>query len=92
MDKRLEKLKEYIPEQPLLSSYEIDAILSSIDEDLEVLEILKKKEVAIDELKNCIKHDSENRPALEEYNSFAGDKKSLTQEEFNKIKEWLENE
>lgn len=63
-----------------------------IEKDLEVLEILKKKEIAIDELKNCIKHDSEDRPALEEYNAFAGDKKSLTQEEYMLLKEWLSNE
>lgn len=67
-------------------------IFEIIEKDLDVLEILKKKEVAIDELKNCIKEDSKNYPALEEYNAFAGDKNSLTQEEFDLLKEWLEDE
>lgn len=66
--------------------------IAIIENDLGVLDILNKKEVAIDELKNCIKNDSEDRPALEEYNAFAGDKNSLTQEKFNKIKGWIENE
>lgn len=55
----------------------------------QILYILKEKEVAIDELKNCIKNDSEDRPALEEYNAFAGDENSLTQEEFDLLKGWL---
>lgn len=32
---------------------------------------------------------SKELEALEEYNAFAGDKNSLTEEEFNLLKRWL---
>ena len=53
----------------------------------EILRIIKDKRVAVDELIRCIKECGEN--ALEEYNDFAGDKNSLTQVEFDLLKEWL---
>ena len=57
--------------------------LSIIEEDLEVLEILKNKNVDVDLIKNIMK---DNR----KFECYPDD--NLTQEEFNKIKEWLEND
>lgn len=57
--------------------------LSIIEEDLEVLEILKNKNVDVDLIKNIMK---DNR----KFECYPDD--NLTQEEFNKIKEWLESE
>ena len=53
-----------------------------IEKDLEVLEILKNKNVDVDLIKNIMK---DNR----KIECYPDD--NLTQEEFNKIKEWLEN-
>ena len=53
-----------------------------IEKDLEVLEILKNKNVNVDLIKNIMK---DNR----KIECYPDD--NLTQEEFNKIKEWLEN-
>ena len=54
-----------------------------IKKDLEVLEILKNKNVDVDLIKNIMK---DNR----KFEYYPDD--NLTQEEFNKIKTWLENE
>ena len=54
-----------------------------IEKDLEVLEILKNKNVDVDLIKNIMK---DNR----KFECYPDD--NLTQEEFNKIKEWLESE
>ena len=54
-----------------------------IEKDLEVLEILKNKNVNVDLIKNIMK---DNR----KFECYPDD--NLTQEEFNKIKEWLESE
>ena len=54
-----------------------------IEKDLEVLEILKNKNVDLDLIKNIMK---DNR----KFECYPDD--NLTQEEFNKIKEWLESE
>ena len=53
-----------------------------IEKDLEILEILKNKNVDVDLIKNIMK---DNR----KIECYPDD--NLTQEEFNKIKEWLEN-
>ena len=60
-------------------------LLVPVAKQLKVLEIIKKKQVAVDEFIRCCKEDN----PLEEYNNFAGDKNSLTQEEFNLLKEVL---
>ena len=54
-----------------------------IEKDLEVLEILKNKNVDVDLIKNIMK---DNR----KFECYPDD--NLTQEEFNKIKEWLDSE
>lgn len=51
---------------------------------LKALEIIKEKEVAVDEFIRCCKNEENS---LEEYNNFAGDENSLTQEEFDLLKE-----
>ena len=55
--------------------------LDIIEKDLEVLEILKNKNVDVDLIKNIMKDDRKFECYPDE---------NLTQEEFNKIKEWLE--
>ena len=53
-----------------------------IEKDLEILEILKNKNVDVDLIKNIMKDNRKSECYPDE---------NLTQEEFNKIKEWLEN-
>lgn len=62
-----------------------------IEKDLEVLEILKKKGVAVGFIQLQIK---ENCGGVREYNDYIGEDKSLhlTTNEYEKIKEWIENE
>ena len=55
----------------------------SLKKDLEILEILKNKNVDVDVIKNIMKDDRKFECYPYE---------NLTQEEFNKIKDWLENE
>ena len=50
------------------------------------LEIIKKKQVAVDEFIRCCKEESNS---LGEYNNFAGDKNSLTKKEYKLLKEEL---
>lgn len=52
----------------------------------EVLRIVKEKKVAVDELIRCIEKEENS---LEEYNNFAGDENSLTQEEYDLLKKVL---
>ncbi len=52
-----------------------------------IANVIVDKEVAIDELKKCIKESKgDDKVALEEYNNFAGDKNSLKEDEFLMIK------
>ena len=67
-------------EKPIFSMY-YQEFLKPIEKDLEVLEILKNKNVDVDLIKNIMK---DNR----KFECYPDD--NLTQEEFNKIKEWLE--
>ena len=55
----------------------------TIEKDLEVLKILKRKSVDIHLIKDIMKDDRKFECYPDE---------NLTQEEFNKIKDWLENE
>lgn len=55
----------------------------SLKKHLEVLEILKNKNVDVDVIKNIMKDDRK-------FECYPYD--NLTEDEFNKIKEWLENE
>ena len=77
-----EALKELKENAQEICKWELDR-LEIIGKDLEVLEILKNKNVDIDLIKNIMK---DNR----KFECYPDD--NLTQEEFNKIKEWLENE
>ena len=61
----------------------IDDCYEIIIKDLEVLEILKNKNVDVDFIKNIMKDNRKFECYPDE---------NLTQEEFNKIKEWLEND
>ena len=62
-----------------------------IKQDLEVLEIIRKKDVNIKLLKSYIKEELENdEDILECYNSHLETYRQLTLEELLKIKQWLE--
>ena len=78
-NKALKELKENAQE---ICKWELDR-LEIIEKDLEVLEILKNKNIDVDLIKNIMK---DNR----KFECYPDD--NLTQEEFNKIKEWYENE
>ena len=64
--------------------------LKIVENDLEVLDILKKKGVAVGFIQLQIK---ENCGGVREYNDYIGEDKSLhlTADEYEKIKEWIEN-
>lgn len=55
----------------------------ALKKDLDILEILKNKNVDVDVIKNIMKDDRKFECYPDE---------NLTEEEFNKIKEWLEND
>lgn len=61
--------------------------LLKIKQDLEVLEIIRNKEIDIGFLKSIL-HDYSNEEALEIYNDYGYHK--LTMEELLKLKQWLE--
>ena len=65
------------------SERELRRLSLIIKKDLDVLDILKNKNVNVDLIKNIMK---DNR----KFECYPDD--NLTQEEFNKIKEWLESE
>lgn len=64
--------------------------LEQIKQDLEVLEIIKKKEVFIGELKYAFKNRKNDKEALHFYNWGKDAKLMLTMEELLKLKQWLE--
>lgn len=64
----------------------------SIKRDLEVLEIIKKKEVVIGLLKGILHSDLHTHTASYYNSHFVANYRHLTQEEFNLLKEWLEND
>lgn len=75
----LKQLKENVYELDDWQYYR----LNIIEKDLEILEILKNKNVDVDVIKNIMK---DNR----KFECYPYE--NLTQEEFNKIKDWLEND
>ena len=78
-NKALKELKENAQE---ICKWELDR-LEIIEKDLEVLEILKNKNVDVDLIKNIMK---DNR----KFECYPDD--NLAQEEFELVKEWLSNE
>lgn len=62
-----------------------------IRKDLEILDILKKKGVAVGFIQLQIK---ENCGGVREYNDYIGKDKSLhlTADEYKKVKEWMKND
>ena len=72
----------------LICCYPID----NIRRDLEVLEIIKKKEVVIGLLKGILHSDLHTHTASYYNSHFVANYRHLTQEEFDLLKEWLSNE
>ena len=56
------------------------------EKKLKALEIIKNKQISVDEFIRCCKKESN---PLEDYNDFAGDENALTQQEYNLLKEVL---
>jgi len=68
-----------------VSVMKIVDIVEKNEKDLKILEIIKKKRVNVDNVYWC--------KDVKQYNIMQfGIEKDLTEEEFNLIKEWLENE
>ena len=63
-----------------------------IKKDLEVLEIIKNKEVVIGLLKGILHSDLHIHNASYYNSHFVANYRHLTQEEFDLVKEWLSNE
>ena len=64
--------------------------LQQIKQDLEVLEIINKKDVDIGYIKDLIKRFDDNEYILERYNEIVSTLYKLTMEELMKIAVWLE--
>lgn len=64
--------------------------LKHIKQDLEVLEIIKKKRVDVAELRGILIYMDDDKEALEDYNSIRFIDRRLTLEELLKLKQWLE--
>ena len=76
--------RKYINDMKLMNLWKI------INDDLEILDILKKKGVAVGFIQLRIK---ENCGGVREYNNYIGKDKSLhlSADEYKKVKEWIEN-
>ena len=76
--------RRYINDMKLMNLWKI------INDDLEILDILKKKGVAVGFIQLQIK---ENCGGVREYNDYIGEDKSLhlTADDYKKLKEWIEN-
>jgi hypothetical protein len=64
--------------------------LQQIKQDLEVLEIINKKDVDIGYIKDLVKRFDDNEYILERYNEIVSALYKLTLEELLKLKQWLE--
>ena len=86
-----EALKELKENAQEICEWELDR-LNIIEKDLEVLEIIKKKEVVIGLLKGILHSDLHTHTASYYNSYFVANYRHLTQEEFDLLKEWLSNE
>lgn len=66
--------------------------IEQIENSLKVLEIIKNKEVNIGLLKSILHSDLQTHTASYYDSYFVANYRHLTQEEFDLVKEWLENE
>lgn len=72
--------------------YDAHELKCIVEKDLEVLEIIKKKEVVVGLLKGILHSDLQTHTASYYNSHFVANYRHLTQEEFDLLKEWLENE
>jgi hypothetical protein len=68
----------------------IEKSMNKIKQDLEVLEIINKKDVDIGYIKDLVKRFDDNEYILERYNEIVSALYKLTMEELLKLKQWLE--
>ncbi len=66
--------------------------IEQLEKSLEVLKIIKNKEVNIGLLKGILHSDLHTHTASYYDSYFVANYRHLTQEEFDLLKEWLENE
>lgn len=79
----------------ILKEFYSDPTVVRIAKDLTILELLKKKEVDIPNIKFWLtvpEYKEDSMRILEMYNWYCSKKYELTEDEFNLIKEWLERE
>lgn len=90
IDKLLDTLKDTKDPDPEWSGAAYDYFKSQkedLEKDLEVLDILLRKKVDIDGLIYIIKYNTSSE--FDSYNSLVPYGNALTQEEFNKLVDWL---
>lgn len=76
---------------PKAKEYNKDEI-EQLEKSLEVLEIIKKKEVVVGLLKGILHSDLHTHTASYYNSHFVANYRHLTQEEFDLLKEWIEND
>lgn len=93
---RLEKLEE---ERKLLVSGKMILVSTSVidrihkmQQDLEVLEIIKNKKVDVESFKRWVNFEKINSSADFSYNALVKPDRRLTLEEIIKLKQWLEGD
>ena len=90
MSKGLEAM-HIIALNTLLNGINFGNELRAIEKELLALEVIKNKQVAVDEFIRCVS-EYDDEQALEEYGAFAGEKNTPTKEEFDLLKEVLRYE
>lgn len=98
VNRKIEQIENYKHTDKSKQAYNIEEVsmtitykqMQQIKADLEVLEIIYKKEVDIGYIKDLVKRFSDNDHILERYNATWDIVHHLTMEELYKIKQWLE--
>ena len=88
----LEALEMIVGDLTLKSRESNKEEIEQIKKSLEVLEIIKNKEVVVGLLKGILHSDLHTHNASYYNSHFVASYRHLTQEEFDLLKEWLENE
>ena len=92
---KYEEAKEYlynIESELKLEKDKVKYVMKQLEKQDKILEILKNKKVCIYVLLDFIRRCVEDNFILESYNHYVKDDRRLTQEEYDLIKEVLDNE
>lgn len=85
-------LSNGVPKEKLKKMYKDIEEFKTIKQDLEVLEIIRKKKVDFVHLNNYLFLYDKNEEVLEKYNKYCFYQNELTMEELLKLKQWLEDQ